>query len=328
MKALVYTAPETLEFKDTEDAQENPDELLVKIESSGICGSDMHAFLGHDERRPAPLILGHEACGSIVNGARQGERVTINPLVACGSCEACVEGRNNLCGARQIISMPPRQGAFAEYVSAPPSNLVTVPDHISSDQAALAEPLACGWHAIRLAEAATARPLSACNCLVIGGGAIGFGAALVLNAKGAKSITISEPNPLKRPTLETHCDCNIVHPDSVDESAYDIVVDAVGFAATRATACASAKPGGIIMHIGLGSGEGGVDSRRLTLQEITFIGTYTYTPQDFQDTAAAIFDGSLGTLDWVELRALRDGAQAFDDIRSDKSSAPKIVLKP
>ncbi len=328
MKALVYTGPESLVFKEAPDAQEKPGELVVKIESSGICGSDMHAFLGHDDRRPAPLILGHEACGTIKGSERDGERVTINPLVSCGVCEFCREGRNNLCGNRQIISMPPREGAFAEYVSVPHANLVPVPDNVSPDQAALAEPLACGWHAVRLAQGASARALSDCNCLVIGGGAIGFGAALVLKAQGAGSITISEPNSVKYPTLEAHSDFAIIHPDAVEESAYDIVVDAVGFAPTRAAACASVKPGGVIMHIGLGSGEGGVDSRRLTLQEITFIGTYTYTPKDFVDTAEAIFDGRLGSLGWVELRALRDGAQAFEDIRSGQCPSPKIVLKP
>ena len=82
------------------------------------------------------------------------------------------------------------------------------------------------------------------------------------------------------------------------------------------------------MHIGLGSADGGLDIRRMTLQEITFVGTYTYTAQDFRDTAAAMFDGRLGRLDWIETRPLADGAQAFADIRAGNVAAPKIVLKP
>ena len=81
-------------------------------------------------------------------------------------------------------------------------------------------------------------------------------------------------------------------------------------------------------HVGLGEDIGGLDIRRMTLQEITFIGTYTYTAADFRQTAQAIFDGRLGPLDWVEERALSDGAQAFRDIRSGAVAAPKIILRP
>ena len=89
-------------------------EDVVRIGAVGICGSDMHAYLGHDARRPAPLILGHEAAGVIETGARAGTRVTVNPLVTCGTCRYCKDGRDNLCTTRQIISMPPREGGFAD----------------------------------------------------------------------------------------------------------------------------------------------------------------------------------------------------------------------
>ena len=84
----------------------------------------------------------------------------------------------------------------------------------------------------------------------------------------------------------------------------------------------------MICHIGLGSADGGIDVRRLTLQEITFIGTYTYTPQDFRDTGAAIFAGQLGLLDWVETRPLSQGQAAFEDIHNGRTAAPKIILIP
>ena len=82
------------------------------------------------------------------------------------------------------------------------------------------------------------------------------------------------------------------------------------------------------MHIGLGSAEGGLDVRRLTLQEISFIGTYTYTAADFRATAQAMFKGQLGTLDWYETRPLEAGSQAFEDIRNGQVEAPKVILKP
>ena len=84
----------------------------------------------------------------------------------------------------------------------------------------------------------------------------------------------------------------------------------------------------MILHIGLGGGSAGFDIRRITLQEITVIGTYTYTQQDFRDTAAAMFAGQLGPLDWTETRPLAEGARAFQDIRDGRLAAPKIILKP
>ena len=113
MKALVYTGPKHVELRDFPDPAPVEGEALVRIEAVGICGSDMHAFLGHDERRPAPLILGHEAAGTVLSGALEGQRVTVNPLVTCGTCADCKASRDNLCRTRQIISMPPREGAFA-----------------------------------------------------------------------------------------------------------------------------------------------------------------------------------------------------------------------
>ncbi|MEP2533158.1 alcohol dehydrogenase catalytic domain-containing protein [Shimia sp.] len=324
MKALVYEGVETLTFRDVPDPTPGPDEQLIRISAVGICGSDMHAYLGHDDRRPAPLILGHEAAGVIVGGARDGERVTINPLVTCGSCYACENGRENLCPTRQIISMPPREGAFAQYVAMPPQNLVTVPDHVALKKAALAEPLAVGWHAVKLALEAL-HPAMDQSALVLGGGAIGLAAALALRAMGVEDITIVEPNDARRAFLNDIC---LQKAAQSATGQYSIVIDAVGYAATRTTASQLACPGGVMAHIGLGEDMGGLDIRRMTLQEITFIGTYVYTAQDFRNTAQAIFDGSLGDLDWIETRALKDGAAAFAALRSGQIAAPKIILDP
>ena len=330
MKALVYTGPEQQEYRDVPDPVLKPGEVLIRVAQVGICGSDMHAFLGHDDRRPAPLILGHEVAGTIVAGERIGQRVTVNPLVTCGTCPACQAGRDNLCLTRQIISMPPREGGFAELLAMPAGNLVAVPDGIAESTAALAEPIACGWHAVRLALAAlSGTNPGAARALVIGGGAIGLGAALCLQAGGVGNLLLIEPNATRRAHLEKTTTVPVADPGSLlDGELFDIVVDGVGFAGTRATASARARPGGVIVHIGLGSADGGLDIRRMTLQEITFIGTYTYTAQDFRDTAAAMFDGRLGALDWFEARALSDGAAAFADLRSGTVAAPKIMLAP
>ena len=197
MKALVYDGVETLGFRDVPDAEPQSGEHLIRIEAVGICGSDMHAYLGHDARRPAPLILGHEAAGVIRGGPHDGMRVTVNPLVTCGVCAACKAQRENICPDRQIISMPPREGAFAQYVAMPMANLVEVPAEVPLAKAALAEPLAVSWHTAKLAIEAL-HPAMDRRALVIGGGAIGLAASLALKAMGIADVTIAEPNDARR----------------------------------------------------------------------------------------------------------------------------------
>jgi len=327
MKALVYTNVETLEFRDVADPTVADQDHLIRIDSVGICGSDMHAYLGHDNRRPAPLILGHEAAGEIVGGPMDGTRITINPLVTCGACPACIAGRDNLCSTRQIISMPPREGAFAQFITMPERNLVPVPDDMTLEKAALAEPVAVGWHAIRLGLDALAGD-RADTALVIGGGAIGVAAAISLIAQGVTNVTIVEPNALRRDYLNLGANITVLAPDQIKAQLFDMTVDCVGYDATRATSCAVTRPGGVILHVGLGGGTSGLDVRRMTLQEIGFIGSYTYTAQDFRDTCAAMFGGRIGQLDWIETRPLSDGARAFKEIREGLVAAPKIILKP
>lgn len=328
MKALVYEGPQRLEYRDEPEPPDSA-EIRVKVAASGICGSDMHAYLGHDERRPAPLILGHEAVGVALGGALSGRRVAINPLVTCGTCNACLGGRSNLCAHRQIISMMPRPGAFADYVTVPETNLVEVPDGTPDAIAALTEPMAVSYHAINCAERHAAVPLSAQSAVVIGGGAIGMCAAHVLMSRGCRNIAIAETSPLRRERIATAAMFDIYAPDTPAESAagtIDVVVDAYGGEKSRATSSMLAKPGGAIVHIGLASGEGGLDIRRLTLQEIAFFGTYTYTMVEFRETLSGLGSGLFGPIDWIEQRHMSDGPEAFRDLHAGKVNAAKIVL--
>jgi len=226
MKALVLEAPERLVCREAPDPSPGDGELSIRIAASGICGSDMHAYLGHDERRPTPLILGHECAGTLIGGPRDGERVAVNPLATCGVCPSCRAGRDNLCPGRQIISMPPREGAFAERVAIPARNVVTVPDDVASEKAALAEPIACGWHAVRVGRVAVGGTVGC--ALILGGGAIGLGVALSLAAQGIGDVTIVEPNAARRAVLEA-AGQSAVSPDDADRDAvFDLVIDGAG----------------------------------------------------------------------------------------------------
>ena len=329
MKALVYTSPKNIIFKNVPEPESLGDEVIVQVNSVGICGSDMHAYLGHDERRPAPLILGHEASGTVVGGAQAGTRVVVNPLVTCGNCFDCLSGQSNLCHNREIISIAPRQGAFAEKISVPGRNLIKVPESLEFNKAALAEPLATSWHAVVLSGKHSSRPICESNALVFGAGAVGLGAALVLKHFGCSRVIIVETNPLRRLTAKASGFEEVFDPEGMDLStcgSINLIIDAVGNKSSRKESFRIIHPGGTIIHIGLGEGYDGLDARRLTLQEVSFIGSYTYTMADFNATVLAMTRGSLGKLDWIDIRPLKDGDKAFKDLLSGQAAAAKIIL--
>ena len=166
---------------------------------------------------------------------------------------------------------------------------------------------------------------------MLGGGAIGLGSALALKIFGATDIWIAETNGARHAALNKAGDFRVYDPRTgagPEANTVDLIIDGVGYAATREAATATVKSGGAIVHIGLGEATGGLDIRRMTLQEITFIGTYTYTVQDFKDTAAAVFDGRYGPLDWIDLRPLDAGPAAFQEIHNGQAQSPKIILEP
>ncbi|WP_372622822.1 zinc-dependent alcohol dehydrogenase [Falsiroseomonas sp.] len=329
MKALVQTAPNTLLYRDEPDPAPAPGEAIIRVEAVGICGSDMHAIHGHDSRRPAPIILGHEAAGRVLTGRLSGKRVAVNPLVVPADCPFAREGRPHLSPRREILSMPPRPGAFAELLRAPEENLAEIPEDMPAAQAALAEPVAVSYHAVHHGARLLGRPLPAARCAVLGGGAIGLAAGLVLVQAGAGEVWLVEPNPARRETAARAGIARSHPPESgPEDGSCDLVVDAVGAAATRASACRLARPGGVIVHAGLLPGAEGLDIRRLTLQEITFTGTYCYTPEEFRTVVGLLVTGRLGALDWLETRPLAEGARAVADIDAGAAAAAKIILLP
>ncbi len=330
MKALVYTDTCEMDYRDEPVRELGAGEALVRIDAVGICGSDMHAYHGHDARRVPPMILGHEAAGHVEQGTLAGKQVTMNPLIICGYCEYCLSGRGNLCSNRTMIGMT-RPGAFAEYVTIPEQCLIELPDDMDPIAAALTEPAATALHAVNLAQRAAIRPLSEGRALVFGAGSIGLLTALLLKAQGCRDIWIGDTNGLRLKSAEA-ADCGHVY-DPVngpkpENDSFDAVFDAVGAVPTRDAAINAVKPGGVIMHIGLLQGNGDMNVRKLTLAEITFIGAYTYSQIDLKAAARALYDGALGPLDWVQQRPLSEGAAAFADLHHGRTGSPKIVLVP
>ncbi len=334
MKALVYTNVEELIYKEEKDPIEKVGESILKVHASGICGSDMHAYHGKDERRIPPLILGHEVSGKILNGIFKDKTAVLNPLITCGKCEYCSNGREHLCQDRVLLGMNRphvRQGAFAEMITVPNQNIYEVPEKLNIKEAAVAEPTAVSLHAVLMAERSSKTSLPECRILVQGAGAIGLLCSLILSKiKGNNNITISDPNKLRLDECSKYVDAKFVGPKDkeVNTDGFDIVFDTVGLEISRQQAITVVKPGGIIIHIGLTQPSGQFNFRKATLQEVTFIGTYCYTNKDFENTIKILADKDLGDLNWIEYRDLKKGAEAFKQIHEGTCAAPKIVLLP
>lgn len=326
MRALYYTGTMQSELRDAPDPVAANDLIHLDISHCGICGSDMHAWHGHDERRIPPLILGHEAVGIPRSGTYAGKRVAINPMHTCGNCRHCLSGDDHLCLDRKLMSMH-LPGAYAEQTVAAERNLYPLSDVISNEDAALAEPLAVCVHAVEVARKTTRRPLSEGRCVVLGGGAIGVLTALVLADQGCKDLWIAEPNVRRRDVLEKACAARAYDPvtQSPQDGSADIVLDAVGMGDTRKAASALVVPGGTIVHIGLQDNTEGLDTRRITLQEIHFSGSYCYSRYDFAAALKLLTNGIVKNRDWIEVRPLEDGAKSFMDIHEGKAP-PKIIL--
>ena len=332
MQALVYTNTQTLIYREEKNPKLANGESIIKVSASGICGSDMHAYHGKDDRRIPPLILGHEISGIIDKGKEIGKKVVLNPLITCGSCDDCKNGREHLCDKRVILGMNipiERQGGFAEYVSIPDKNIYELPKNLSMKEAPIAEPCAVSLHAVELVEKKLSKSMQDSKVLVIGAGAIGLLCGLILSKiKNCKDIIIVDPNDKRLRESLKYLNAVGLKPNSekIINNRFEIVFDTVGLEVTRQQAIRCIKPGGIIIHIGLTEPSGTFDFRKMTLQEITFIGTYCYTNKDFEKTLNILNNKKIGSLDWIEYRELKEGSSAFKEIHDGFCSSPKIIL--
>ena len=328
MKAVVYTGDHASAFRDVDAPVAQDGQTIVDLSFCGICGSDMHAWHGKDERRIPPLVLGHEAVGRAINGPHAGRLVAINPLMRCGTCPACSSGDEHLCPSRELMGMRV-PGAFAESVAIDTANLTLLPEGVNLADIALAEPLACALHTIHLGQAALSSALSDQRMVILGGGAIGLLTALAAHYYDCTDILMAETNDTRRQILEQVTSAKTYNPlDTIPDAARncDIIIDAVGSAATRKASSDLIRPGGVIVHIGLQDNLDGLDTRRITLQEITFQGSYCYTDADFQLAVDLLVNNTITGAGWTEVRALEDGPQAFVDIDEGRAG-PKIILK-
>jgi threonine dehydrogenase-like Zn-dependent dehydrogenase len=337
MKALVYTAQRKLEFLDWPDPEVESGGVLVRVRAVGVCGSDVHGWLGKSRGRTPPLILGHELAGEVAELSdpaaikRTGGRVAVYPILGCNECRYCASGRENLCSRRRVLGLHVH-GGFAEYLQVPDKNLYPLPANVDFVQGALVEPLACGLHMANLASRDQG-PLA-----ILGAGAIGLTALQAAYQMGFRKIAVVEISPFRAgmaKKLGAGLTVNPQDPTFFDvlrnflgEEGCAVVLDAAGFSVTRQLALRLVRSGGLIVLAGLGEGETPLDCIEIVRREIRLVGSFAYNRQEFQEAVEWVAGGRLDTREWVSEAGLSDGQRLFEDLASPDSTRVKVVLKP
>jgi len=194
MKALVYTAPRQLRMLDLPDPSPKPGEVLIRIRAAGVCGSDLHGFLGRSRKRVPPLVLGHEFTGEVADGGQAagfgtGDEVAVYPIIGCGVCGYCANDRENLCPSKRVYGLD-LHGGLAEYVCAPARCLFRLPGGMSFLEGSLIEPLANAVHVLKRLPDVRGQ-----SGLIYGAGPIGMLCAFVAMQFGARRVAVVDRNP-------------------------------------------------------------------------------------------------------------------------------------
>jgi 2-desacetyl-2-hydroxyethyl bacteriochlorophyllide A dehydrogenase len=295
MKAAVTTQWETIEIKDVPTPQLGPGQILIRPRLAGVCGSDVHIYLGHHPTAQAPIIQGHEFVGTVETvgpdtpaDLQVGDRVVVEPLISCGRCEACRQGHRHVCRDLGLLGIH-RDGAFAELVTVDAAKVLRVPDALDDRLAALAEPFAVGVHV-------TARGgLRATDkALVMGAGPIGLIIAMTARMAGAE-VAIADISPARvqqaRSMGLTACraeQLQRIHRDMTDSEGFDVIFEASGAAAAVAQTPELCRIRGTIVGVGFVSPPPTFDVRALIFKELHLVGSRVYSLEDFRRSLSMI----------------------------------------
>lgn len=338
MQALVWDGPRQMSVQELDVPAAGPGEVVVEVRACGICGSELEGYDGRMKNRTPPLVMGHEFSGTVVEvGAGVGDAVlgtsvAVNPLVACGDCERCRSGQENICADRQIIGIA-RPGGFAHRVAVPAANLLPLPESVSAESGALVEPLANVIHALDLA----ARTGDIRSILVLGAGSLGLLATQVARVRGIGTIVVADLQDDRLATAAavgataTVNNRSATAPDDLATllpGGADAVVDCVGAAPTKRQALQSVRSGGTVVLVGLHDDESPLSSHEIIRREITVTGSYTYTPVDLDAAVDLLSSGSVVGDGWTTTRPLDEGPDAFADLLANPGAFTKVLLVP
>lgn len=318
MEALVWLGGDRLDVEDAPAPVASDGEALFHVTLAGICGSDLHAFRGHGGKRVPPLILGHEAVGTLDGDERL---YVVFPLEGCGACAQCRRGQENLCAARRLLGLD-RPGTFAAEVSVPRSALVEVPAGVTPEVAALTEPLATSLASLKGLDVSSTTAVA-----VIGCGSIGLLAVYAAAAAGARVVATDPLAERRDAALGLGAAGVVGRAEDLDAAGFDVVVDAVGLESTWSSGLRAASAGGTVVVVGLGQYSGAVEIGDLVRRGVTLRGSYAYSREDFAEALALLARRPPATA-WLERRPLAEGRGAFADLVDQSASAVKILLVP
>lgn len=343
MKALVLVDACQFEIRDVPRPQPAANDVLVEVKACGICGSDVHGMDGSTGRRKPPIIMGHEASGVVVEAGKAvrqwkpGDRVTFDSTVYCGQCHFCRRGEVNLCDHRQVLGVScdefKRDGAFAEFVAVPEHIVVSLPDSVSFEQAAMVEPVSIAVHAV-------ARLPVQMNdtAVVVGAGMIGLLIVQALKARGCGLVlavdTKQDRLDLARLLGADACfsptRCNVV--DEVmkrtEGRGADLALEAVGFAATVDTAIQSVRKGGAVGLVGNLSPRVQLPLQTVVTRELTLFGSCA-SRGEYPACLDLIADGRIQVDPLVSgISSLEDAPSWFSRLHSAQENLMKVMVCP
>lgn len=337
MKALVYLAPEQMEMMEVPVPILEPGEVLIKVAFSGICGSELSGYMGHNALRKPPMIFGHEFSGTIVDlcegsnlfGLQANMRVTVNPLITCGKCSYCNSGVESLCPERKLLSAA-LPGSNAEYVKVPAEFVYPLEDHVSLEAGALTEPVACG---VRVAELTAAGAEDV--VMIVGMGPIGIFALQAVLLQGAKhviAVDLSNERLDFAASLGAHTinsrEQNVEEciRGLTDGRGVDAAIDAVGAAITRLQCVSSVAAGGRVIFTGLHQAETTLDINDLVRREIKLFGSFAYSKNNFKTALEWVSTGNINLGDRITIATLPEGPEWFSKLVHAPGKEIKILL--
>lgn len=338
MKALVYHGPKDLRWEEIENVCPKSDEVLIKVKAVGICGSDVHGYLGITGRRIAPMVMGHEFAGIVeevgegVTTVKVGERVAPYPVVFCGECEFCKQGRTHICLNKTSLGVLDCNGAMAEYVCVPAKLIFKLDDTVSYNVGSMMEPLAVAYSGVN-----SAGDLSGKNVLIVGAGTIGLLVLAVVKMRNPAKIFISDLNDSRLSVAKEMGSNFVINPskDSITEiikaetngSGVDIAFEAVGATPTVQQAMASLKIGGTAVWIGNSAKMININMQEIVTRELKVFGTFIYTFKEFGEVVDLINNGKLNVEPMISLTTpMEKGIEQFRQLAKDPGSMIKVIL--
>jgi L-iditol 2-dehydrogenase len=342
MKALLLSKYRQLEVAETANPNIGDDDVLIRVEACGICGSDVHGYDGSSGRRIPPIVMGHEAAGTIVEvgsgvrGLSQGDRVTLDSTVYCGQCTNCLRGQINLCDQRQVLGVScgeyRRAGAFAEYVAAPARIVHKLADSISFPEASMLEAVAVAMHAVSLAETP---PDS--TALVIGAGTIGLLILQALRGTGCSRVFITDVDStrLKLAKELGATETILADADTLARVSalsggmgVDVALEAVGRTETIKSAIQSVRKGGTVVLVGNISPEVTIPLQVVVSRQIRLQGSCA-SSGEYPHAIELMAKGAINVKPLISAIApLEDGPRWFERLYSHEPNLMKVVLAP